>query len=73
MRNLFKRFSDITGRKLRTVGTCIAVNYNECTIQYPGGSVTPVTGAGVQDTRYFVLDNKLDGEAPDLVSLTIEV
>lgn len=73
MKNLFKRFSDLSGRSLRTVGTCIAADFGECTIQYPGGSVVQVKGAGVEDTRYFVQSGKLDGEAPSLTSLTIEI
>ncbi len=75
MRNLFKRFSDLTGRQLRTVGTCVAADFGECTIQYPGGSLVRVKGAGAGTVgqRYFVLDGKLDGEAPALTSLEIEV
>jgi hypothetical protein len=73
MRNLFKRFSDLTGRKLRTVGTCVAADFGECSIQYPGGSIVRVKGAGVVSSRYFVLDGRLDGEAPALASLVIDV
>lgn len=73
MRNLYRRFSDLTGRSLRTVGTCISADFGECTIQYPGGSLVRAKGAGVETTRYFVQDGKLDGEAPSLVSLTMEV
>lgn len=73
MRNLFKRFSDLTGRQLRTVGTCVAADFGECTIQYPGGSLVRVKGAGTVGQRYFVLDGKLDGDAPALTSLEIEV
>ena len=73
MRNLFRRFSDLTGRQLRTVGTCISADFGECTIQYPGGSVVRVKGAGTVGTRYFVLDGKLDGEANALPSLTVEI
>ena len=73
MKNLWARFSDLNGRSLRTVGTCIDADFGECTIQYPGGSVVQVKGAGTPGTRYFVLEGKLDGEAPSLASLTIEV
>ena len=55
------------------VGTCIAAEIGECTIQYPGGSIVRVKGEGTIGTRYFVLDGKLDGEANALSSLTIEV
>lgn len=73
MKNLFRRFADLTGRSLRTVGTCVAADFGECTVQYPGGSVVRVKGAGVEGTRYYVLDGRLDGEAPSLPSLTLEI
>jgi hypothetical protein len=73
MKNLFKRFSDLTGRSLRTVGICIAADFGECTMEYPGGSTARVKGAGVLGTRYFMLDGRLDGEAPALDSLELEV
>lgn len=73
MRNLFKRFSSLTGRSLRTVGTCTDANVGECTIQYPGGSVVRLQGAGTEGTRYFVLDSRLDGEASSLKVVEIEV
>jgi len=73
MRNLYQRFSSLSGRSLRTVGTCISADFGECRIQYPGGSVVAVKGAGEVGTRYFVQDGKLDGEAAALVSLEIEV
>ncbi|HRY16358.1 MAG TPA: hypothetical protein P5330_10875 [Candidatus Competibacteraceae bacterium] len=73
MKNLFERFSSLTGRPLRTVGTCISTDANACTIQYPGGGLARVNGAGTPGQRYFVLDGRLDGEAPALESLEIEV
>lgn len=73
MKNLYKRFSDLTGRSLRTVGTCISADAGECSIQYPGGAIVRVQGEGTVGQRYFVRDGRLDGEAPGLVSLEIEV
>ena len=73
MRNLYRRFSDLAGRSLRTAGVCISAEFGECRIQYPGGSTVAVKGAGEVGTRYFVLDGKLDGEAPGLLCLEISV
>jgi len=73
VRNLYKRFTDLTGRSLRTVGTCISADFGECTIEYPGGTRIRAKGAGTPGTRYFVQEGKLDGEAPSLVSLEMEV
>jgi hypothetical protein len=73
VRNLYRRFSDLSGRSLRTVGVCVSADFGECRIQYPGGSIVNVKGGGVVGERYFVMDGRLDGEAPGLVSLEIEV
>lgn len=73
MKNLYKRFSDLTGRSLRTVGTCISSANGESVLQYPGGSLVRVRGVGTVGQRYFVRDGTLDGEASALVGLVIEV
>lgn len=73
MKNLYKRFSDLTGRSLRTVGTCVSSANGESVLQYPGGALVRVQGEGTPEQRYFVRDGALDGEAPTLVGLEIEV
>lgn len=74
MKNLYKRFSDLTGRSLRTVVTCVSsVNGESVLQQYPGGALVRVRGEGTPEQRYFVRDDALDGEAPTLVGLEIEV
>lgn len=73
MRNLFRRFSDLGGRATRTVATCVSADSGECTIQYPGGGLARVKGDGVEGIQYFVLAGRLDGEAPALVTLTIDI
>lgn len=73
MKNLYKRFSDLTGHSLRTVATCVSSANGESVMQYPGGSIVRVRGEGVPGQRYFVLDGALDGAAPQLVALELEV
>lgn len=73
MRNPYKRFAEIGAGTPRTVGTCISADFGECVIQYPGGGVAQIRGAGTIGTSYFVVDGRLDGEAAALTPLTIEV
>ena len=73
MKNLFKRFVDLTGRSLRTVGVVVSADFGECTIQYPSGNLVRVKGAGTIGSRYFILDGRLDGDAAALTTLTIDV
>lgn len=73
MKNLFNRFRDASGRSARTVGLCISVDSDGCTIQYPSGALVQVKGIGVVNQRYFVRDGRLDGDAPALPALSIDV
>ena len=73
-RNLWSQFVAVAGAgSYRTVGECTAATFGSCTIQLPGGAEIQALGAGTVGTRYFVRDGKLDGEAPDLELLEIEV
>lgn len=74
MKNLFHRFQDLTGaRQVTLVGVCVSATFGECRVELPGGSMMTVKGAGEVGKRYFVMGGRLDGEAPDLPSITIEV
>lgn len=74
MKNLFHRFQDLTGaRQVTLVGVCVSTTFGECLIELPGGTIVSVKGAGEVGKRYFVLGGRLDGEAPDLPGLVIEI
>lgn len=74
MKNLFSRFQDLAlERQSKSIGTCVSADFGECWVELPGGSLLRVKGAGVVGTRYFVLNGRIDGEAPALESLVIEV
>ena len=73
MNNLWSRFRDLNPKAKRVVGTCIRADTGECTIQFPGGSLIQARGVAVEGQRYFVLDGQLDGDAPTLATLEIEV
>lgn len=73
-RNLWSQFVAVAGAgSYRTVGECIAADFGTCTIQLPGGSEIQALGAGTVGLHYFVKDGKLDGEAPALDLLEIEI
>lgn len=73
--NLWNRFQalGLSPSGKRTVGECVDSVDDETTVEYPGGGRVVVRGAGVIGTRYFVRNGQLDGEAPALVALEIEV
>jgi len=73
MKNPYQRFADLLGRPLRAAGVCVAATATESTIEYPGLAHVTVLGVGTIGQRYFVFDGRLDGEAPNLPVMEIEV
>lgn len=77
--NLWSRFQALLGGSNPIlIGDCVAAVFGSCTIQWPGGGQVTAQGAGTTGKRYFVYQRpdgswRLDGEAPDLPLLEIEV
>lgn len=72
--NLWRRFQQLANPPtLITVGTCVSADFGYCTIEFPGGSSQRVQGAGTVGTHYYIREGRLDGEAPALSVITIEI
>jgi hypothetical protein len=72
--NLFIAFRQVAGlMPLRTVATVISASFGRCVVEYPNGARAEVRGAGTPGNRYFIFDGRLDGDAPTLATLEIEV
>lgn len=72
--NLWRRFQQLASPpSLVTVGACVSADEDECTVEFPGGSRLRVKGAGEVGKNYFIRDGRLDGEAPTLAALVVEV
>lgn len=74
--SFWKRFTDLLPSTPRHVGTVVSlVSTGRYSIQLAGGGVVQATTAetySVSD-RVFVVDKKIEGRAPTLPSITIEV
>lgn len=72
--NLWRRFQQLANPPtLTTVGVVVSADFGECTVQFPGGSTMRVQGTGTVGTHYYIRDGRLDGEAPMLVVVEIEI
>lgn len=72
--NLWRRFQQLANPpSLVTVGECVSADFGECTVEFPGGSRLRVQGAGEVGQSYFIRDGRLDGAAPALTAVEIEV
>lgn len=77
--NLYSRFMTLLGGSGNIIiGECVAAVFGSCTIQLPGGSLVTATGAGTVSNKYFIYQRpdgtwRLDGEAPDLPFITVDI
>ena len=72
--NLWRRFQQLASPpSLVTVGVVVAADVEECTVEFPGGSRLRVQGTGEIGQSYFIREGRLDGEAPSLTAVEVEV
>lgn len=74
--SFWRRFVDLLPKAPRYVGTIISVaSPGVYTVQLAGGGLMQATStdAYAVSDRVFVMDKKIEGKAPDLPSITIDV
>lgn len=78
--NLWSRFQALTtnNSNMILVGTCVSAVFGSCVIRWPGGATVTAQGAGTVGNKYFLYQRvdgswRLDGEAPDLPLITIDI
>lgn len=72
--NLYRQLRELLpepGLTVATVSTAHAEG--TCTVTYPGGSQQRVRGTGTPGDKVFVRAGQIEGQAPALASVTIEV
>jgi hypothetical protein len=72
--NLWRRFQQLANPpSLTAVGVVVQADSEECTVEFPGGSRLRVKGTGTVGQRYYIRAGRLDGEAPALTPVVVEV
>ncbi|MEC7120592.1 MAG: hypothetical protein VXW65_11925 [Pseudomonadota bacterium] len=74
--NIFKRFIDLLPKQPRMIGTVIVVHGGgEYTVQLNGGGTLRVTARESYNinNRVYVVDQRIDGLAKNLPTVTIDV
>jgi hypothetical protein len=73
--NLYRALRQVIQEPPLLHGSVIAVHAsdNQVTVQYPGGGTQRVRGSGVVSEEVWVKDGQVQGPAPTLVAMTIEV
>lgn len=73
MSNLYRQFLDLLPPRPLQVGTVTATDGSTCTIQLPGGGVLQARGEAAVGQQVFVRDGVIEGIAPALTVVTIEI
>jgi hypothetical protein len=71
--NLFKRFQGLLSRAPLLVGTVTAVADGLAMVTLPGGGMVNARGTATVGDKVFVRDGVIEGPAPDLEVVEIEV
>lgn len=73
MSNLYARFKRIFPDAPMLVGTVSAAYTGGVTVELPGGGTIDVVGEAAVGDMVFVRDGRVDGQAPALTAITIEI
>jgi hypothetical protein len=73
MRNLFRQFRDLIPQAPLQAGTVIAFAGTVATVELPGGGTIKARGSATVGQKVFVRDDAIEGPAPSLVDVLIEV
>ena len=73
MSNLYHQFLALLPPRPLQVGTVTAVAGQLCTVQLPGGGVLHARGDAAVSDRVFVRDGLIEGLAPALTVVAIDI
>ena len=74
MPNLWRQFQDLLPTSTTLIGTIIATHIDQTvSVQLLDGGQLRVTGNATDGTRVFIRDGRIEGEAPELPQIDIEI
>jgi len=73
MTNLYRQFLDLIPARPLQVGTVTAVSGDQCTVELPSGGILQARGQAAVADQVFVRDGVIEGEAPALAVVQIEI
>jgi hypothetical protein len=73
MSNIYRKFLDLLPARPLQVGTVLSVSGGIATIELPGGGRLQARGSATAGQRVFVRDGLVEGAAPDLPVVIIEI
>ena len=71
--NLYRQFLELLPQTPLQVGTVSAVTNGVCTVTLPGGGIDTARGSASVGQRVFIRDGAIEGLAPELPLVQIDV
>lgn len=71
--NIYRQFLDLIPARPLQVGTVTAVSGDQCTVELPGGGLLQARGTAAVADQVFVRDGVIEGAAPALTVVEIEI
>lgn len=71
--NLYKRLQALFPGARRQVGTVTAVSGSSVTVELPDGATATAIGSALIGDKVYIRDGQVEGEAPTLTVVEIEV
>lgn len=71
--NLYKVLRSFVPDSPLQIGTILSSSNQSVTVQLPGGGVIEVRGAGAVNDKVFVRNGRIEGPAPSLTQVTIDI
>lgn len=71
--NIYRQFLDLIPARPLQVGTVTAVSGDQCTVELPGGGLLQARGTAAVADQVFVRDGVIEGAAPALTVVSIEI
>ena len=74
MPNLWRQFQDLLPSSATLIGTVVATHIDQTvSVQLLDGGQLRVAGTAADGTRVFVRDGRIEGEAPELPQIDIDI
>ena len=71
--NIYQQFLNLLPRRVRRVATVVAIEGDVATLELPGGGLLTAVGSGAVGAQVFVRDGVIEGEAPPMAIVVIEI
>lgn len=71
--NLYRAFLDLLPPRPLQIGEVTSIDGDVATVELPGGGMLTVRGGATVGQKVFIRDGVIEGEAPDMTVVLVDV